>query len=206
MKYSEILPDALAGNPVRNTNYSHNWFVMGEDGYFHYEDSSEGGWIPDREAYKQDTWEVKLEIPEEIFVWGDTDDDGESFLHVDEPEYKDFEWISHGTLRMEETNVFPSGKPTKYKLISVEEITVQNQHEHIQGNKGIDMSDKKPMDFEKWNHSELFSAHEESHKFVQGGWLKDVELRMQIADVVNRERYKAWNAALEQDKIRRGEA
>ncbi len=65
MKYSEILPDVLAGKWVRHKP-NHEWFMMSESGIF-----VKGGKTLvsiDRNSYDLDTWEVKPEI---IYVFYD---------------------------------------------------------------------------------------------------------------------------------------
>ncbi len=57
MKYSEILPDVIAGKWVRN-NKKHMWMVMNEKGLWSTSSDATGGPIS-REAYELDTWEVK---------------------------------------------------------------------------------------------------------------------------------------------------
>ncbi len=91
MKYQDILPDVLAGKWVR-IEQERSWIRM----------KSNGDWIDDKGDevrvhlcyYKIDTWEVKSDEPEEIFVWG-------TFFDI--------------------SKLLPADKLHKYKLIPVDE-------------------------------------------------------------------------------------
>jgi hypothetical protein len=83
-------------------------------------------WWPTAEQQKEKAWEVE---PEEVYFYGVCDDNGESWLHVEEPQ-KDQgigKWV---VIRTEinipaksdlPKNLFPKDKPQKYKLVAVED-------------------------------------------------------------------------------------
>ncbi len=116
MKYKDILEDILAGKLVRY-NSDCKWMRMKESGMWD-NDHHNLDFAIEREVYDLDTWEVKLE---EIYVWGATNDNGNSCIHTTHPEKIHDYWLSGNAITLSEKGVFPADKPQKYKLIPVEE-------------------------------------------------------------------------------------
>lgn len=132
MKYKDILEDVLEGKWVRPHKGS-AWVRMIGDGRF--EDERGNAFIMYKSQYKHDTWEVKPDIPEEIYVWGvsiGTDDEGyDTYLLKDKTfTLRDPETVSDifkakaGTsilLKEDGKALLSKSKPQKYKLVPVDE-------------------------------------------------------------------------------------
>lgn len=80
-------------------------------------------WWPSFASQKEKNWIIE---PEEIFVWGATDPDGQSWIFSDEPhkELDSQKWVtddSHEDYFYAGDNVFPEDKAQKLKLVSVDD-------------------------------------------------------------------------------------
>ncbi len=118
MKYKDILDDVLAGKWFRLKSGC-DWVRMDENGRY---ENMEGTYMYfTRNDHQQDTWGVK---PEDTYVWGATDDNGNSFLYAEKPtkENLDHFYVDSGDcMQVTSTKQLPKDKPQKYKLVPVEE-------------------------------------------------------------------------------------
>lgn len=173
MKYQDILPDVLTGKWVRH-KFNHPWYRMDYSGVFLKKGEIGERTIPlERNDYLLDTWEVKPDEPEEIYVWGMSrplsDNEYETFISID-PYFPN----ENLTRIVSENPLFPIGKPQKYKLIPV---------------------DEEPDSFEEWNKKQG-EISEYAKTIGDNRWTNtEISRHMQIAAVIYQERKKAWETA-----------
>ena len=126
MKYKDILEDVLAGKLVKSTKTA-RWFKMNQGGSFEYEDGSRANIA--RHTFKFDTWEVKPDESEEIYVWGWTKPSSDMFYETLISTDGDFS-DKDGLIIESEKPFMPLGRPKKYKLIPVEKEK-EHFYEHL---------------------------------------------------------------------------
>lgn len=114
-RYQDILPEILKGREYRHDGS--DWMIMESDGSV---SSIESGVILEYSEWVikfivSNKWELK---PEEIYVWGSCDEDGESFIYCEEPIREADYWTltSNKSLQLED-QLFPKDKPKRYRLV-----------------------------------------------------------------------------------------
>lgn len=146
MRYQDILPDVLKGKWVRQEE-SAEWMKMNTFGHFHYNKGTDPP-IVNRKDYERDTWEVKPDEPEEIYVWGVSrkcfGDIVTSFLSTEKEAVTADPVPTPLTVAVCRENVFSLGKPQKYKLIPVDE-DLQFSTSKKRGETDIYMDGRKDM-------------------------------------------------------------
>jgi hypothetical protein len=80
--------------------------------------------IPPPEQAKKKVWEVEPEKPEDIFIWGVCQENGNSVLFSKPPCKTNVGWTLLSDIfpgKSLPKNIFPTDKPQKFKLVPVEE-------------------------------------------------------------------------------------
>ncbi len=74
MKYSDILPDALVGKFVRQSKTC-RWIRLKESGMWDI-GPNDPDFILEKRDYTLETWEVKPDVPEDIYVYNSHNSSG----------------------------------------------------------------------------------------------------------------------------------
>ena len=134
MKYQDILPDVLAGKLVRHTiegtlleslnGKPGAWLKMESDGKWTNTDTG-CSFDLKRDVYLLDTWEVKSDEPEEIYVWvasrSSSVNEWSNYISM-APQINNGPLnASYSMVTRTEKPLFNTGIPQKYKLIPVDE-------------------------------------------------------------------------------------
>ena len=149
MKYKDILEDVLAGKWFRQKPKA-AWLKMCENGQLVNEYDQFGIVIPKVE-YDLDTWEIKPDIPEDIYVWGvsiGTDAEGydtyllkdKTFTLCDPKIVPDVFKAKVGTsilLKEDGKALLSKSKPQKYKLIPVDEEQKKDHFSEVEDEKKL---------------------------------------------------------------------
>lgn len=123
MKYTFLEALALVVGTETKINYNECPFWISYDGRDLRDNYKNTVKWPTIEQQKEQKWEI---APEEIYLYGACDDDGESCLYLNKPSKKDIVWDftsdhEEEIITLSQNNLFLKNKPQKFKLVLVED-------------------------------------------------------------------------------------